>query len=111
MRLPAPEKVIVPFVASKVSLASTVPVKIVMVPSISLVPVTVNASLSTTIVPSTSISFIVLSPLSVRVCPALTMILSVYAGSLFCPQFEAIPQLPVATNVKSISPNSQKESD
>ena len=30
---------------------------------------------------------------------------------LFCSQFEALSQLPVTANVKTISPNSQKESD
>ena len=63
---------IVPFVASKVSLASTVPVEIVMVPSISLVPSRVRVLPATARVPSISVTFV-----TVRRCVFIEIVTSV----------------------------------
>ena len=99
MRLPASVKVTNPPVASKVPLASNMPIPICILSATSLLPFTIRVSPPISRTPSISISFIVLLPFIIRVAPESTSILSISAGRIFCSQLDGSSQLPVVSNV------------
>ena len=72
MRLPAPVKVIVPFVASNALWEFTVPVEIAMVPSISLGPFRFRILSATNRVPSISVELV-----AMRSCVSIAIVTSV----------------------------------